>query len=708
MPQVPIYNEPTVADKHIAHGYQDVSINGDMIGENIVRANYLLARVGTNVKENISKQLDEYNKTKVVEFTNNIDTYCEQVLNDKENGYFYKTGKNAAGGSAGVLQGYDEYTKKLVDESGLSGRYKSAALAAVTSKRNKIYSSVTKHDYDQTRLWQNTVYADKENNILNQAILDRNDDNLLNENLRQGYIAIALQGEMQNWDSDTTKLKKADFTSKFHESVINALIADDSLRAKQYLDAHSKEISPARYNALLNSVNQQELKYKSRAIADGLLARFESEEEAFNELEKLKPNLSIEEYDQTVQRTSQAYSRKRRLYDQTQEDIFNQGLENINNAIQNNSSITEDLMPQGLNAKNQMAFRKYIKDISTLGDAETKNDVYIQLYDMSVNNAQEFQNTNLAQLRPYLSDADYKYFQKRKIELQNLTPTQIADDNKIIKDAIETFGLTGTMGGVFGARAPIDKAFINEAKSYIREYELKHGKNVTPQEMTRLINDFAKTMKYENPEQKTKMYQLYAEGMNTQAGFTRAVLNDWDNAAKQKGAALTDDEKYAIVQKRVSKTVQEQNKNLSGIFSATTPQVGDYWQGHRITSPFGRRTAPKTGATIDHKGVDLAYNNNERFSAFASGVVVNVSNDKELGNFVDIKSTDGTIHRYGHANKILVKTGDEVQSGAVIGLAGSTGVSTGPHVHYAKIKNGRFINPIGETAGEIPVNGWAF
>lgn len=154
------------------------------------------------------------------------------------------------------------------------------------------------------------------------------------------------------------------------------------------------------------------------------------------------------------------------------------------------------------------------------------------------------------------------------------------------------------------------------------------------------------------------------------------------------------------------KAVQNINaKNRNQALQITRPaQKGDTWQGHTITSMYGKRQQPIKGASTDHKGIDLSYKNNETINAFAGGKVVKVVNNqgnskKGYGNYVDIKSYDGTIHRYAHANKITVKVGQEIEVGKPIAKAGSTGYSTGPHLHYEKIVNGNRINPLGNQRG---------
>jgi murein DD-endopeptidase MepM/ murein hydrolase activator NlpD len=144
-------------------------------------------------------------------------------------------------------------------------------------------------------------------------------------------------------------------------------------------------------------------------------------------------------------------------------------------------------------------------------------------------------------------------------------------------------------------------------------------------------------------------------------------------------------------------------KNRNQALQISRPaRIGDTWQGHKINSLYGRRERPTAGASMDHKGIDLSYRNNENIGAFAGGKVVKVVNDqgkskKGYGNYVDIKGYDGTIHRYAHANKITVKVGQEVSTGATIAKAGSTGASTGTHLHYEKIVNGKSVNPMQKT-----------
>ncbi len=84
--------------------------------------------------------------------------------------------------------------------------------------------------------------------------------------------------------------------------------------------------------------------------------------------------------------------------------------------------------------------------------------------------------------------------------------------------------------------------------------------------------------------------------------------------------------------------------------------------------------------------------------AVASGVVTYADERYGYGRLVEINHGDGYVTRYGHHESLAVKTGDIVKKGQVIGTMGSSGRSTGPHVHFEVLKNGRHVDPKGYVA----------
>ena len=118
-------------------------------------------------------------------------------------------------------------------------------------------------------------------------------------------------------------------------------------------------------------------------------------------------------------------------------------------------------------------------------------------------------------------------------------------------------------------------------------------------------------------------------------------------------------------------------------------QDGEIW----MTSGFGWRKGPFTGLRRFHSGVDISGRKGTPIIATADGVVKSAGFDSLLGNNVHISHDDRFETIYGHMLKTNVKKGEKVQRGQVIGLMGSTGLSTGNHVHYEIVDKGKKVNP---------------
>jgi murein DD-endopeptidase MepM/ murein hydrolase activator NlpD len=112
-----------------------------------------------------------------------------------------------------------------------------------------------------------------------------------------------------------------------------------------------------------------------------------------------------------------------------------------------------------------------------------------------------------------------------------------------------------------------------------------------------------------------------------------------------------------------------------------------------VTSPFGYRSDPFTKIPSYHSGIDFGAHENDPVFATADGKVVSTGKDIYHGNNIVIEHSKGLRTWYMHLNKILVNKGDAVEKGNTIGLVGSTGRSTGAHLHYEVLKNGESIDP---------------
>ena len=113
----------------------------------------------------------------------------------------------------------------------------------------------------------------------------------------------------------------------------------------------------------------------------------------------------------------------------------------------------------------------------------------------------------------------------------------------------------------------------------------------------------------------------------------------------------------------------------------------------RITSGFGARTSPTEGASSNHQGIDIGAASGSSILAAASGTVVIATYSYSAGNYIMINHGGGVYTVYMHCSQLLASEGQDVIQGQTIAKVGSTGYSTGPHLHFGIRANGQYVNP---------------
>lgn len=173
-------------------------------------------------------------------------------------------------------------------------------------------------------------------------------------------------------------------------------------------------------------------------------------------------------------------------------------------------------------------------------------------------------------------------------------------------------------------------------------------------------------------------------GPDLSAGSSNAVAESLEDSLEQLSLSSSDREKQLQVLDHLllSNTLHEK----------ILPQGRPVKQGW-VSSGYGIRTNPFSGQIEFHKGIDFAAKSGDKVIAVADGIVTSSAYQSGYGNLIEIDHGDGYSTRYGHNNKILVHPGEVVTRGEAIALMGSTGRSTGPHVHFEVMQNGKQINP---------------
>lgn len=126
----------------------------------------------------------------------------------------------------------------------------------------------------------------------------------------------------------------------------------------------------------------------------------------------------------------------------------------------------------------------------------------------------------------------------------------------------------------------------------------------------------------------------------------------------------------------------------AAVYPAGWPTIGGW-----LSSGFGQRSDPFTGRSAYHEGVDIASRFGSEIKAMGGGVVSFAGDKDGYGCTVEVNHGNGYTTRYAHCKSVLVRIGDRVTKGQGVALVGTTGRSTGPHLHFEVLRNGRAVNP---------------
>ncbi len=205
-------------------------------------------------------------------------------------------------------------------------------------------------------------------------------------------------------------------------------------------------------------------------------------------------------------------------------------------------------------------------------------------------------------------------------------------------------------------------------------------------------------------EQRAALNEVQAEldAKNAEATLLLDELNDRAHelaALEEKYEAMEDDLSKDIAKKEKeyteAKKKEQAAQNPGGSGSAGSTSGWGYPLPYRakITSAYGYRYHPKTGKYSFHTGVDLAASKGTPIYAMRDGTVTTAGKTTVWGNYVVINHGDGYSSLYAHMTRYTVSYGQEVKKGQLIGYVGSTGWSTGPHLHLTIYYNGSTVNP---------------
>lgn len=193
-----------------------------------------------------------------------------------------------------------------------------------------------------------------------------------------------------------------------------------------------------------------------------------------------------------------------------------------------------------------------------------------------------------------------------------------------------------------------------------------------------------------------EFYNIYKQGINKIKGFVSEFNSK--NGGNVEANEIKSEDNNEIKESENAET--KNNETLVSSISQMEKDAEDVKKicdfqkplSGKITSEFGEREVISSVMTADHKGIDIAANFGTDIKAAISGQVVEADSNSEYGKFIKIKNED-VLTVYAHCSKLKVKKGDSIEKGDVIAEVGSTGKSTGPHLHFEIRLSDRYINP---------------
>ncbi len=304
------------------------------------------------------------------------------------------------------------------------------------------------------------------------------------------------------------------------------------------------------------------------------------------------------------------------------------------------------------------------------------------------------------------------YKQEREAEYQKFKQQYYAAFEKYkeayqryLEGEMDVLDLMASDDGVkitpLAANVPVPKAVstVREEKSRIKR-DMEGVKKMKPEEMIALLSS-AKDTVDQMKEAAVKMEQIVENVSMPVAVEKQKAQVEPVKEVKDVVLEAMDEDYLAALMKNTANAVVDAVSSVTDRIAesaASTSTVSDVPSGKptaytRISSPFGTRVHPITRKTHTHKGVDMAASRMTAIYATADGEVTYAKYNGGYGNFVKVNHRNGYKTAYAHMHQIVVVKGQSVKKGDLIGYVGSTGRSTGNHLHYEVYYQDTLIDP---------------
>lgn len=352
-------------------------------------------------------------------------------------------------------------------------------------------------------------------------------------------------------------------------------------------------------------------------------------------------------------------------------------------------------------------------EIEALETQQASNIAKKELLDEKVSVTQLQIDATNEQIAQYV-----QLIEDKKAEIKELEIAE-AEQLKLYKERVRTMEENGTVSYysiLFGASSFSDLLsrldFINEIMKYD---EMIYDQLIEAREATEKAKTELEDTKTEYENKKSDLEALKSE-LDTQISEVSALISQIENNISEYEILVDEAEKeaddtQAEINRKSAELKKQQNTNGGTSSSNYTPVYsgdGTYvWPtaSKYVTSPYGTRLHPILGYYRFHSGIDIGGGAGNAVVASAAGTVTIAQYSDSYGNYVVIDHGNSTT-LYAHMSSLNVSAGQYVNQGSVVGYVGSTGLSTGAHLHFEISVNGERIDPLSQFDSSTYIRSW--
>ena len=368
-----------------------------------------------------------------------------------------------------------------------------------------------------------------------------------------------------------------------------------------------------------------------------------------------------------------------------------------------NAQIKEEQEKKSALEEEKEKVEAVLKDLESL---KSDTAAYVQRLDQDLNAL----NSELTQLEGQIAakETDIEAAQAELTQAEAVEEQQYESMKLRIKYMYEAGG-TSFMDVLLDAGSISDflnrTEYISEISKYDREKldEYVMAKDTVEKKKAELEYEHSELVSMEEATQakqasvETLMNEKTAELESYEAQIDSAEneISEYEKDIKAQ------EEKIQAIEAEIRRQEEEARKKAEAEGKKyNTVSIGDIsfiWpcpSSSRITSPFGGRESPTAGASTNHQGVDIGAPSGSDILAAAAGEVIISTYSYSAGNYIMINHGGGVYTVYMHCSQLLASVGQQVKQGEVIAKVGSTGYSTGPHLHFGIRTGGKYVNPL--------------